>query len=65
MMRTFILERDTPGALARYAREKELAHDRWVDANGAVVHQQQGFDDTSATIDVARRLTGPATGGEQ
>ena len=91
-------ERDTPGARATYAREKELSTERWtllngsdadvralaavigvryrrvapetlahsnmltvVDANGAVVHQQQGFDETAATIRVAQSLAASAT----
>ncbi len=91
-------ERDTPGALAMYAREKELSTERWtllngsdgdvralaavigvryrrvapetlahsnmltvVDANGAVVHQQQGFDETAATIRIAQSLAASAT----
>lgn len=86
-------ERDTPGALAMFARQHELSGKRWtllngndddvralaavlgiryrrisagalahsnaltlVDASGAIIHQQLGFDGTSATIRAARSL---------
>jgi protein SCO1/2 len=87
-------QRDTPGALAMYAREHELSPDRWtllngkdadvralaavlglryrrtsgddvahanaltlLDATGAIVRQQQGFDGTDQTIRAANELT--------